>query len=164
MDLLEPDFGLIFWTAVVFLITFFILARFAWKPILKLLNEREKGIADSIASAERIKAEMSQMRSEHEQVLMDARAERSQILKDAREIRDRIIGEARDNARAEARKIVEETQVAIQNQKMAAITEVKNQVGLLVVEVAEKVLARELAAPADQEQFIESLTRNLKLN
>jgi F-type H+-transporting ATPase subunit b len=164
MDLLEPDFGLIFWTAVVFLLTFFILARFAWKPILKLLNEREKGIADSIASAERIKAEMSQLRSEHEQVLMEARSERSQILKDAREIRDRIINEAKEIAKTEAHKIVEESLVAINNQKMAALTEVKNQVGLLAVEVAEKVLAHELSAKQEQQHYIDSLTRELKLN
>ncbi|HVB04417.1 MAG TPA: F0F1 ATP synthase subunit B [Chitinophagaceae bacterium] len=164
MDLLQPDFGLIFWTAVVFLLTFLLLAKFAWKPILKLLNEREKGIADSIASAERIKAEMSQLKSEHEQVLMEAKAERSQILKEAKQVRDQLINEAREGARTEARKIIDAAQVVINNQKLAAMTELKNQVGLLVLEVSEKVLRRELADREDQQQYISRLTENIKLN
>lgn len=164
MDLLHPDFGLIFWTTIVFLLTFFVLAKYAWKPILKLLDEREKGIADSIASAEKIKGEMNQLKSEHEQVLRDAKAERSQILKEAKELRDRIIAEAKEGAKTEARKIIEESRIAINNQKMAAVTDVKNQVGVLVIEVAEKVLRRELASRDEQQRYIASLTEEFKLN
>lgn len=164
MDLLSPDFGLIFWTVLIFLLTFLILRKFAWKPILNMLGEREKNIADSIETAERIKSEMSQMKLEHEQVLAEAKAERSRILKEAKEVKDQIISEAKEQAKAEARKIVEAAQVAINNQKMAALTDVKNQVGNLVIEVAEKVLRRELADKQVQRQYISRLTDEIKLN
>jgi F-type H+-transporting ATPase subunit b len=164
MSLLHPDFGLIFWTLVVFLLTMFILRKFAWKPILQTLNDREKGIADSIASAEKIKAEMSQMKSEHEQVLLEAKAERSKILKEAKDIKDQIISEARQQAKVEARKIIEEAQVVINNQKMAAVVDVKNQIGSLVVEVAEKILRKQLDNKPEQEKFIRRLTDEIKLN
>jgi F-type H+-transporting ATPase subunit b len=164
MDLLSPDFGLIFWTVVIFLLTFLILARYAWKPILKMLDAREKSIADAIASADRIKAEMSQMKSEHEQMLVEARAERSRILKEAKEARDQIVGEAREQAKSEARRIVEDAQVAINNQKMQALTEVKNQVGKLALEVAGKILRRELSGGDAHEHYIRQLAEEIKLN
>jgi F-type H+-transporting ATPase subunit b len=164
MDLLSPDFGLIFWTVVIFLLTFLILARYAWKPILKMLDAREKSIAESIASADRIKAEMSQMKSEHEQMLVDARAERSRILKEAKEARDQIVSEAREQAKTEARRIVEDAQVAINNQKMQALTEVKNQVGKLALEVAGKILRKELSQGDAHEHYIRQLAEEIKLN
>ena len=98
MDLLTPEFGLFFWTLLAFLIVFFILRKYAWKPILNMLGEREKGIADSIATAERVKNEMSQLKSENEKLLAQAREERTLMLKDAKETRDRIVGEAKDQA------------------------------------------------------------------
>lgn len=164
MSLLHPDFGLIFWTLVVFLLTLFILRRFAWKPILKTLNDRERSIADSITTAERIKAEMSQLKSEHEQVLLEAREERSQILKQAKEAKDAILEQARLQARQESRKILDDAREAIQNQKMAALTDVKNQIGILVIEVAEKILRKELADRKEQQQYIRDLTSQIKLN
>jgi len=164
MDLLSPDFGLIFWTVVIFLLTFLILAKYAWKPILKMLDAREKSIAESIESADRIKAEMSQMKSEHEQMLIEAKAERSRILKEAKEAKDQIIGEAREQAKVEARKIIESAQVAINNQKMAALTDVKNQVGNLAIEVAEKILRKELADKDTHQHFIRQLAEEIKLN
>lgn len=164
MDLLSPDFGLIFWTVVVFLLTFLILAKFAWKPILKMLDAREKSIAESIESADRIKAEMSQMKSEHEQMLIEAKVERSRILKEAKEAKDQIIAEARDQAKVEARKIIEEAQVAINNQKMAALTDVKNQVGNLALEVAEKILRKELSNKEVHQHYIRQLAEEIRLN
>lgn len=164
MDLLSPDFGLIFWTVVIFLLTFLILAKYAWKPILKMLDAREKSIADSIETADRIKAEMSQMKSEHEQMLIEAKAERSRILKEAKEVKDQIIAEAKDQAKAEARKIVEDAQTAIENQKMAALTDVKNQVGKLAIEVAQKILHKELSHSQAQEDYIRQLAGDIKLN
>lgn len=164
MDLLSPDFGLIAWTVLIFLLTFLILAKYAWKPILKMLDAREKGIAESIETADRIKAEMSQMKSEHEQMLMEAKTERSRILKEAKEVKDQIIAEAKDQAKAEARKIVEGAQIAIENQKMAALTDVKNQVGNLAIEVARKILQKELSNTASQEEFIRQLAGDIKLN
>jgi F-type H+-transporting ATPase subunit b len=164
MDLLSPDFGLIFWTVVIFLLTFLILAKYAWKPILKMLDAREKSIAESIESAERIKAEMSQMKSEHEQMLTEAKAERSRMLKEAKATKDQIIAEAKDQAKIEARKIVEDAQVAINNQKMAALTDVKNQVGKLALEVAEKILRKELADKDAHQNYIRQLAEEIRLN
>jgi F-type H+-transporting ATPase subunit b len=164
MDLLIPSFGLIIWTLLAFLIVFFILKKFAWKPILSSLKERETTIADSLASAERMKAEMAQFRSENEALLAKAREERSQLLKEARDTKDKIIAEAKEQAKTDANKIVADAQAAIQQQKMAALTDVKNQVGNLVIEVAQKVLRKELSNTAEQENYIRDLTKEVKLN
>lgn len=164
MRLLTPDFGLIIWTALAFLIVLYILGKFAWKPILKSLKERETGIADSLATAEKVKAEMAQLKSENEALLAKAREERAHLLKEARDTKDRIINEAKEQAKIEANKIITDAQAAIQQQKMAALTDVKNQVGNLVIEVAEKVLRRELNNKAEQEGFIKQLANEVKLN
>jgi F-type H+-transporting ATPase subunit b len=164
MELLLPGLGFIVWTLLAFLIVFLILKKFAWKPILSTLQEREKTIADSIESAERMKAEMAQMKSENEALMQQAREERAQLLKDAKETKDRMISEAKAQAQVEANRIVQEAQAAIQAQKMAALTEVKNQVGTLVVEVCEKVLRRELADKTQQESYIRQLAEEVKLN
>ena len=164
MDLLTPSFGLLLWTLLAFGIVFFILKKFAWKPILASLKEREAGIAESIATAERVKAEMAQLKSENEALLAKAREERAQILKEARDIKERMLNDAKDQAKVEANKIISEANAAIQQQKMAALTDVKNQVGLLVVDVAEKVLRRELSTKADQENYIRQLAQDVKLN
>src|ERR1700754_4383250 len=121
MDLLTPSFGLIFWTLLAFLIVFLILKKYAWKPILKSLDDREKNISSSLETAERIKEEMAQMKNENEALLAKAREERAQLLKEAREARDKIINEAKDQAKSDAARIVSEAQLAIQNQKMAAM-------------------------------------------
>ena len=139
MSLLTPHLGFFVWTIVAFVVVLFLLKKFAWKPILKSLNERESNIANSIAAAEKVKAEMAQMKSENEALLAKAREERAQMLKEARETKDKIINEAKDQAKVEANKIIIEAQAAIETQKMAAITDVKNQVGKLVIEVSEKV-------------------------
>ncbi len=123
MSLLTPHLGFFVWTLVAFLILFFLLKKFAWKPILKSLGERETKIADAIASADKVKAEMAQMKSENEALIAKAREERAQMLKEARETKDRIISEAKDQAKLEANKIVQEAQIAINAQKMAALTE-----------------------------------------
>jgi F-type H+-transporting ATPase subunit b len=164
MDLLTPDLGLFLWNLVAFVLLYLILRKTAWKPILKSLNEREKGISDSLATAERVKAEMAQLKSENEALLAKAREERAQLLKEARETKDKIINEAKDQAKLEAGKIITDAQAAIESQKMAAITEVKNQVGNLVVEVSEKILRRELANKGEQEKYIKELANEVKLN
>lgn len=163
-NLLSPDLGLFLWNLIGFLLLLIILRAIAWKPILKSLNEREKGIADSLATAERVKTEMAQLKGENEALLAKAREERAQLLKDARDMRDKIVNEAKDQAKQEAAKIIADAQVAIEQQKMAALTEVKNQVGNLVVEVAEKILRRELADKNQQESYIRQLTNEAKLN
>lgn len=164
MDLLQPALGLFTISFVIFIIVFLILKKYAWTPILSTLKERETSIADSIATAERVKEEMAQMKAEHEHVLAEAKVERSKILKEAKEAKDQIISEAKAQAQVEAKKIINEAYVAIENQKMAALTDVKNQVGNLVIEVAEKVLRKELADKPAQEQYIKQQAESIKLN
>ncbi|HEV8083485.1 MAG TPA: F0F1 ATP synthase subunit B [Chitinophagaceae bacterium] len=164
MQLLTPGFGLIFWTLLSFIIVFLILKKFAWKPILNSLNQREKGIADSLASAEKIKAEMALLKSENEELLVKAREERAIMMREAKETRDKIIMEAKEQAREQMNKIVADAQSTINQQKMAAITDLKNQVGNLVLEVSEKVLRRELSNKEEQEKYIKQLSENVELN
>jgi len=164
MDLLKPGFGLLLWTFLAFLIVLFILGKYAWPAITKALKQREEGIADSLAAAEKIKAEMAQLKNENEALLAKAREERAQLLKEARETKDKIINEAKEQSKIEANKIITEAQAAINTQKMAALTEVKNQVGKLVIEVTEKVLRRELGSKEAQEAHIRGLVDEVKLN
>jgi F-type H+-transporting ATPase subunit b len=164
MDLLTPEFGLFFWTLLAFLIVFFILRKFAWRPILNMLGEREKGIADSIATAERVKNEMSQLQSENEKLLAQAREERTLMLREAKETRDRIVGEAKDQAKIEANKIIIDAQAQITQQKNAALTEVKNEIGSLALEVAEKILRKQMNSADGQEMYMKMLAEDIKLN
>lgn len=164
MNLLTPEFGLLLWTLVAFLVVFYVLGKYAWPAIVKGLKQREQNIADSLATAERVKAEMMQMKSENEALLAQAREERAKLLKEARETKEKIINEAKDQAKAEASKIISESQAAINVQKMAALTDVKNQVGKMVVEVSEKILRRELENKNEQEKFIKELVSEVKLN
>ena len=164
MDLLIPSFGLIIWTFLAFFILLFILKKFAWKPILQSLKDRENGIADALATAERAKAEIAQFKNENEVMMAKAREERGEMLKDAKVTKDKIISEAKEQAKIEANKIIADAQEAINNQKMAALIDVKNQVGTLVLDVAEKVLRRELTNKASQESFIKELTSTVKFN
>ena len=164
MNLLTPEFGLLIWTLLAFIVVFFILGKFAWPAIVKGLKQREQGIADSLASAEKIKAEMAHLKNENEALLAKAREERAQLLKEARETKDKIVNEAKEQAKAEANKIILEAQAAINTQKMAALTDVKNQVGKLVIEVSEKLLKRELENKNAQEAHIKGLVDDVKLN
>ncbi len=164
MDLLLPHLGLIFWTLLAFLVVLFILKKFAWTPILKGLNDRETNIAESIASAERVKLEMAQLKGENEALLASAREERATMIKEAKITKDKMIADAKEEAKLAATKIITDAHAAIQQQKMAAIIDIKNQVGKLVIEVSEKVLRRELANKPEQEQFINQLAQKIKLN
>jgi F-type H+-transporting ATPase subunit b len=164
MKLLSPEIGLLVWTLLAFLVVFFILGKFAFPAIIKGLRDRENSITDSLATAEKVKAEMAQLQSENEALLAKAREERALMLKEAREIKDRIVSEAKEQAKAEANKIISEAQDAINAQKMAALTDVKNQVGKLVIEVSEKVLRRELGNKDAQEAHIKGLVNEVKLN
>ncbi|WP_276132576.1 F0F1 ATP synthase subunit B [Polluticoccus soli] len=164
MDLLTPELGLFVWTLIAFLAVFFILRKFAWKPILNALSERETGIADSIASAERLKKEMGQMQAENEKIMADAREKRSQILKEAKDEYERIIGKAKEDTKAITDKMMADASQQIQQQKMAALTEVKNEIGNLAVEVAEKVLRKQLAGADAQNDYAKLLAEEIKLN
>ena len=164
MDLITPQFGLFFWNVIAFAIVFLILKKFALKPILNSLNERESGIADSLATAERVKAEMAQLKSENEALLQSAREERATMIKDAKTASDKMIAEAKDKAKAEYDRIVSDAQQAITQQKNAALIDVKNQVGALVIEVSEKIIRRELSNKGEQETYIKDLANSIKLN
>lgn len=164
MELLTPDLGLFVWTLLAFVIVFLILKKFAWKPILSSLSEREKGIADSIATAERVKKEMATMQAENQKVMAEAREERTQMLKEAKELKDKIVNEAKDQAKTEAAKIISDARVQIDHLKMAAMTEVKNEVATLALQVAEKVLRKNLANDAEQSSYAQKLAEEVQLN
>ncbi len=164
MDLLLPKLGLIVWTLLAFVIVFYILKKFAWKPILQSLKDRETNIANSLATAEKVKLEMSQLKSDNESLLVKAREERAAMIKDAKDIADKMVNDAKDRAKNEYDRILSDAQAAIQQQKMAAIIDLKNQVGNLVIEVSEKILRRELNNKSEQEQYIKTLAEEVKLN
>ncbi|OYU57223.1 MAG: ATP synthase F0 subunit B [Chitinophagaceae bacterium BSSC1] len=164
MQLLTPGLGLLVWTFIAFLLVFFILKKFAWKPILETLKERETGIAEAIASADKIKTEMAALKNENEALLAQAREERAVLIKEAKETANKMVSDAKEKARAEFDRIVADAQSAITQQKNAALTDVKNQVGSLVIEVAEKVLRRELANKAEQEAYIKGLAEVVNMN
>ena len=164
MDLLLPHLGLIFWTLLAFLIVFFLLKKYAWAPILKGLSDRETSIADSIASAEKVKLEMAQLKGENENLLAAAREERATMIKEAKLTKDKMIADAKEEAKVQAAKIIADANESIQNSKRAAMIDIKNQVGKLAVEMSEKVLRRELANKGDQEQFINQLSQEIRLN
>lgn len=164
MDLLTPEFGLFFWTLIAFLAVFFILGKFAWKPILGMLGEREAGIAESLATADRVRKEMSQMQSETEKLMKQAREERTVILKEAKEIKDNMINEAKEQAKVEANKIIADAQQQIHLQKMTALTEVKNEMSNLALQVAEKILRKQLATGESQAAYINQLADDIKMN
>jgi len=164
MKLLTPDPGLLLWTLLAFLIVFFILKKMAWPAILKGLKDREQGIADAMATAERVKAEMAALKNENEAFMAQAREDRGIMIMEAREQTVKMIGEAKEKAKSEYDRIVADAQSAITQQKNAALTDVKNQVGALVIEVTEKILRRELSNKTEQEKYIKELAEGVKLN
>lgn len=162
--LVLPDIGLVFWSTVAFIVLFFVLRAFAWKPILKAITDREQGIEDALLKADKMKAEMAALKNENEAMMAQAREERAAMIKEAKEHSAKMISEAKDKAKAEYDRIVADAQLAITQQKNAALTDVKNQVGALVIEVSEKVLRRELSNKAEQEKYINNLAEVVKLN
>jgi F-type H+-transporting ATPase subunit b len=161
MGLLTPGIGLLVWTLVAFLLVFFILKKFAWKIIIQSLNDREKGIADSLESAHKIKAEMAQLKNENEALMVQAREERTKMLKEAKEMKEKLISDAKEQAKAEAAKVISDAVASIETQKMAALTDVKNQIGNMVIEISEKVIRKQLENKADQEKYIQQMAGEL---
>lgn len=161
MKLLTPEFGLLIWTLVSFLIFFWIMAKFAFPAITKGLKAREEGIAGSLAAAEKVKAEMAQLKSENEALLAKAREERAAILKEAKETGDKMVADAKEKAKTEFDRILTDAQNTIEQQKNAAIVDVKNMIGKLVIEVTEKVIRRELVNKKDHEEYILKLADSL---
>jgi F-type H+-transporting ATPase subunit b len=164
MKLLLPEFGLLIWTLLAFLIVFFILGKYAWPAIVKGLRDRESGITDALATAERVRAEMAQLKSENEALLAQAREERAVMLKEARDTKDKIINEAKEQAKVAADKILTDAQLMIEQRRMAALIDVKNEIGMIVVEISEKILRRQLDNLPEQEKYIKHLAEEVKLN
>lgn len=156
-SLVEPSFGLIFWMVLSFGTVLFILARFAWKPILNGLKEREASIADALNKAEQARAENALMMARNEDLMREAREEREVLLKEARDIRDREIAEAKVRAKAEGDALLARARADIQNEKLAAITEMKNQVAELSILVAERILKEKLADAAAQKALVDKV-------
>ena len=163
MELLQPGLGYFLWMLVAFLTVMIILRKFAWKPILKMLKDRETGIADALASAEVAKQEMANLKSENEALLLKAAEERTQMLKEAKEAGDKIIATAQEKAKTEYNRIVEDARLVIDQQKNQAMVEVKNKIGDVVVEVSEKILRRQLQDQSSQEAMINELINDVKL-
>lgn len=164
MELVRPEFGLIFWMCISFGLILLILKKFAWKPILNMLHEREASIQDALDAAEKAKEEMKALQSSNEKILADARSERDQLLKDAREIREKMIADAKGIASKEGERMLTIARENIQNEKMAAITELKNQVATLSIEIAEKILKSELSSDEKQKSLVNTLLKDVNLN
>jgi F-type H+-transporting ATPase subunit b len=164
MELVKPSIGLIFWMAVSFSIILFLLKKFAWKPILGMIKEREESIESALAAAEKAKEEMKALQSNNERILAEARAERDTLLKEAREIKDKMILEAKTTATKEGERMLAIARENIQNEKMAAITELKNQVATLSIEIAEKILKSELSSDEKQKSLVNTLLKEVNLN
>ena len=164
MDLVTPGFGLIFWTSVVFIILLVLLKRMAWTPILNNVDARNKSIEDALEAAKNAREEMSNLKADNDRILKEARAERDEMLKEARELKANIISEAKNAAKDEADKMIASAKVVIENEKAGAISELKNTVGSLSVDIAEKVLRAELKDIDKQNAFIADMLKDIKLN
>ena len=164
MDLIKPELGLIFWTTLSFVILLFILGKFAWKPILKSVNDRESSIKDALAEAENARKEMQNLQADNERILKEARAEREAMLKEAREVKDKIVSEAKEQAKAEGDKLLEQARTAIESEKKAAMADIKTQVADLSVAIAEKVIKEQLTGSDKHMKFVDDMLGDLKLN
>lgn len=163
-SVIKPDPGLILWTSVIFLLVWFFLGRMAFRPIQKALRQREVDIQASLDEAKRAREDMANLKSENERLLIEAREERAKILKEAKEVKASIIEEAKVQAREEAKKIVNNAKQEIENQRMAAVTDLKNQVGNMAIDIAERIIRMELKGSAEHEGFVAKLVDDLKLN
>jgi F-type H+-transporting ATPase subunit b len=164
MDLIIPDLGLLFWTGIVFCCLLFLLAKFAWKPILNAVNAREQKISESLELAVKTQAEMKALKAENDQILKEARAERDNILKEAKDAANHMIEDAKTKSKVEAQKIVEAARLSINSEKAAAIAEIKTHVATLAVEIAEKVVRGELASDEKQKALAVKLAGDIQMN
>jgi F-type H+-transporting ATPase subunit b len=164
MELVQPGIGLIFWMTIAFSLLLWILAKFAWKPIMKGLKERENTIADALNEANKAREEMKQLKFSNEQLLKEAKEERDIILRDARKVKESVIENARIKANEEANRIIENARESINNEKLAAITDMKNQLALLSIEIAEKIIKKELEGKDKHKEFIQRLIDEVKVN
>jgi len=164
MQLVTPDIGLLFWMLVSFLIVFFILKKFAWKLILNMLYEREQSIEQALKSAEKARDEIEKMQANNERILNEARTEREKIFREAQEMKEKIVGEAREQAFKEKDKIMNDARISIEAEKNLAIREIRNTAAELSVQIAEKLLRRELSNDQKQKELVEQMIREMPVN
>ena len=160
----EFSVGLFFWQTLLFVALILLLKKFAWKPILDAVNEREQGIKDALDSAEQAKQEMANLEADNEKLLKEARAERDAMIKEARDIKNKMIIDAKEEAKGEADKMVAQAQAAIESEKKAAIADLKNQVASLSLEIAEKVVRENLSSDDKQQKLVKNLLDDSSLN
>jgi F-type H+-transporting ATPase subunit b len=164
MDLLIPETGTIIWSFIGFLLTFLILAKFAWKPLIKGLKERDNSIAQALQAAELAKKDVSMLHLESEKLLAEAKLERDKIMQEARALKESLLSEAREQAKKEGHKLIDEARTAIKNERAAAIQDIKKQVAELSVSISEKILMHELADSDKQRELIDKSIVEAKLN
>ncbi|RZK48039.1 MAG: F0F1 ATP synthase subunit B [Pedobacter sp.] len=164
MELLVPEFGLVILQTIAFLLLMFLLAKFAWKPVLAAIKEREQSIDDALNKAELAKQEMARLTSQNEELMKQARAERDEILKEAKILKDSIVNEAKTSAQTEGAKLIEKARIEIENQKKAALAELKGQVSTLSLDIAERVLRSQLDDKAKQQDLVANLLKDVELN
>jgi F-type H+-transporting ATPase subunit b len=164
MGLVMPDFGLLFWMVVSFSILLFILKKFAWKPILKALADRENSIDEALKAAQLAKDEMTKLQADNEKILREAIIEREKIVKEAREMKDSIVRDAKTQAAVEAGNVMENAKVAIEQEKAAAIGEIKEIISNFSIDIAEKILRERLADEEQQKKLVKSYVDQIKLN
>ncbi|EMR01817.1 F0F1 ATP synthase subunit B [Cesiribacter andamanensis] len=164
MELVNPGIGLIIWTAITFIVVLLLLRTFAWKPILEGLRQREDFIDESIRAAETAKAEMANLKAENERLIDEARAERERIIREANVAAKNLIEEAKGEAQKQAQRQLEEARIAINTEKQAAMADVKRQVALLSLDIAEKLLRKELSNEAAQKALVQDYVSELKVN
>jgi len=164
MELVKPGLGLLFWMTITFSIVLFILSKFAWKPILNSIREREESINNALNSAEEARMQMSALKADNEKLLNQARAERDLMLKEANEIKENIIAQAKKSADEEGRKIIAKASESIESAKLKALNELKTQVAVLSVDLAEKVLRKKMDDRAQQESFVNENLKSITLN
>lgn len=164
MELVTPSIGLVFWTALAFICLLILLRKFAWKPILGAIHEREQFIDDALNKAELAKQEMARLTSQNEELMKQARAERDEILKEAKILKDSIVNEAKTSAQTEGAKLIEKARIEIENQKKVALAELKGQVSALSLEIAERVLRNQLDDKVKQQDLVNSLLKDVELN
>ncbi len=164
MGLVIPDTGLLFWMLITFGIVLWILGKYAWKPIMKSLKEREETIQGSLDAAKKAKEEIEKLKDENKKIMAEARAERDNILKEAKEIREKMLREAENDAKLKADKILEDARLQIESEKKKAIDELKASVADLTIEISEKILRKELENKDKQKEYINQLVKDAKLN
>jgi F-type H+-transporting ATPase subunit b len=163
MELVTPEIGLVFWTTVSFLILFFLLAKFAWKPIMGAIDDRERSIEDALLRAEAAKDEMARLTNENDELLKKTRAERDLILQEAKKLKDHIVSDAKEAAQKEGARQIELARIEINSQKNIAMADVKNQVAALSLEIAEKILRKQFEDQSKQDELVADLLKEVKL-